>query len=85
MTAMPAQRFGLARRGTSRENYAADLVLFDPETILDTATFADPIRPPKGLLPCGSTARSRTLLKEPLETARAVFFLARDKWLPWIQ
>ncbi len=49
MTGMPAQRFGLAGRGLIRKGYAADLVLFDPETILDTATFADPIRPAKGI------------------------------------
>src|SRR5277367_660820 len=44
MTQMPAQRFGLAERGMIRRGYFADLVLFDPETILDTATFADPMR-----------------------------------------
>lgn len=49
MTGMPAQRFGLAGRGLIRKGHAADLVLFDPETILDTATFADPIRPAKGI------------------------------------
>ena len=42
MTAMPARRFGLAQRGAIAENYWADLVLFDPQTIVDTATFADP-------------------------------------------
>jgi len=49
MTAMPAQRFGLTHRGMIREGYYADLVLFDPETIIDTATFADPIRPAEGI------------------------------------
>jgi len=43
MTYMPAQRFGLAQRGQIAEGYCADLVLFDPTTIRDTATFADPI------------------------------------------
>ena len=32
-----------------RKGYAADLVLFDPETILDTATFSDPIQPATGI------------------------------------
>jgi N-acyl-D-aspartate/D-glutamate deacylase len=49
MTAMPAQRFGLAQRGMVREGYYADLVLFDPERIIDTATFADPVRPAEGI------------------------------------
>jgi N-acyl-D-aspartate/D-glutamate deacylase len=49
MTSMPAQRFGLAERGLIREGYCADLVLFDPESIIDTATFADPVRPAEGI------------------------------------
>jgi len=49
MTGMPAQRFGLARRGLIREGFAADLVLFDPDTIIDTATFTDPVRPSEGI------------------------------------
>ena len=49
MTAMPAQRFGLDGRGMIRQGYAADLVLFDAERIIDTATFADPIQPAKGI------------------------------------
>ena len=49
MTGMPAQRFGLARRGLIRTDYAADLVLFDPETIADTATFSDPVLAAHGI------------------------------------
>jgi N-acyl-D-aspartate/D-glutamate deacylase len=49
MTGLPAQRFGLSGRGLIREGYCADLVLFDPETVLDTATFADPIQPAVGI------------------------------------
>jgi N-acyl-D-amino-acid deacylase len=49
MTGMPAQRFGLERRGLIREGFGADLVLFDPNEIIDTATFTDPIRPAKGI------------------------------------
>lgn len=50
MTSLPAQRFGFAQRGLIRVGYFADLVLFDPATILDTATFADPIRPATGIV-----------------------------------
>ncbi len=49
MTTMPARRFGLAQRGAIDENYWADLVLFNPHTIADCATFADPIRPAHGI------------------------------------
>lgn len=49
MTQMPAQRFNLAERGLVREGYYADLVLFDPENIIDTATYSDPIRPALGI------------------------------------
>jgi N-acyl-D-aspartate/D-glutamate deacylase len=49
MTAMPAQRFGLAGRGMIREGYSADLVLFDAEKIIDMATFNDPERPAVGI------------------------------------
>jgi N-acyl-D-amino-acid deacylase len=49
MTGLPAQRFGLAERGLIRAGYYADLVLFDPEEIIDTATFADPIRAATGI------------------------------------
>jgi len=49
MTGMPAQRFRLADRGLIRQNYCADLVLFDPATIRDTATFEDSVRPSEGI------------------------------------
>ena len=49
MTAMPARRYGLAQRGMVREGYYADLVLFDPERIIDTATFEDPVCPAEGI------------------------------------
>jgi N-acyl-D-aspartate/D-glutamate deacylase len=49
MTGMPAQRFGLAYRGRIHEGYYADLVLFDPDKIMDTATFADPARTAVGI------------------------------------
>jgi N-acyl-D-amino-acid deacylase len=49
MTAMPAQRFNLSQRGMIREGYFADLVLFDPQTICDTATFAEPIQTARGI------------------------------------
>jgi N-acyl-D-amino-acid deacylase len=49
MTGMPAARFGLTDRGLIKEGYCADLVLFNPETIQDTATFTSPISPAEGI------------------------------------
>ncbi len=49
MTVMPAGRFGIAERGLIRDGFYADLVLFDPETIIDRATFSDPMQPASGI------------------------------------
>jgi N-acyl-D-amino-acid deacylase len=42
LTSRPARRLGLTDRGVLREGAVADLVLFDPDTIGDTATFEQP-------------------------------------------
>lgn len=49
MTGMPAARFGLADRGLIKQGYCADLVLFNPETVRDTATFISPISAAEGI------------------------------------
>ena len=42
MTSFPAARFNLKDRGLIRPGFKADLVLFDPNRIIDRATFRDP-------------------------------------------
>jgi N-acyl-D-amino-acid deacylase len=42
MTSLPAQKFGLKDRGLLREGFAADIVIFDPETVNDNATYNAP-------------------------------------------
>ncbi len=49
LTGRPAARLKLVRRGLVRPGYAADLVLFDPETIRETATFEHPKQPAAGI------------------------------------
>lgn len=45
MTALPAQAMGLTDRGVLAEGNRADLVIFDPATIADNATFEAPAAP----------------------------------------
>jgi N-acyl-D-amino-acid deacylase len=49
MTGAPAERMSLKDRGFIRPGMAADLVLFDPVTVADTATFEEPNRYPTGV------------------------------------
>ncbi|WP_280267070.1 N-acyl-D-amino-acid deacylase family protein [Nocardia wallacei] len=49
LTGRPAQRLRLRERGLIRTGYAADLVIFDPATISDTATFEDPKQQARGI------------------------------------
>ena len=42
MTSLPARTFSFHDRGIVRPGFVADLVLFDPETVTDKATFAEP-------------------------------------------
>lgn len=50
ITSLAAEQFGLAGRGTIREGQAADLVVFDPATIRDVATYDDPHRLSEGVV-----------------------------------
>lgn len=49
MTSLTARTFGIKQRGELKVGNFADLVIFDPDTIIDTASFADPCQPAKGI------------------------------------
>ena len=48
-TALPAERLGLRDRGQLKAGKRADIVLLDPERIVDRATFTEPYRYPEGI------------------------------------
>src|SRR5690606_4612283 len=50
MTGLSAARFGLRERGLLRRGHYADLVLFDPSSIADRATYAEPRQPAAGIV-----------------------------------
>ncbi len=49
MTSLPAERFGLTGRGRLAPGGFADIVVFDPETVVDRATFDEPDLPAAGI------------------------------------
>jgi len=49
MTSLPASRMGLGDRGIVRPGMSADLVAFDPGTVKDRSTFADPFHYSEGI------------------------------------
>jgi len=49
MTSLPASILGLSNRGKIKKEYVADLVIFNPKTIIDNATWDDPHQYPSGI------------------------------------
>ncbi len=49
MTSLPAQTFGLKGKGLLKEGFDADIVVFDPATIIDRATYEEPNQGPEGI------------------------------------
>ena len=49
MTSMPAEKLKLDRRGSLQKGNLADITIFNPATVIDNATFADPHQYPTGI------------------------------------
>lgn len=49
MTSMPADKLGLKNRGYLKKGYCADITIFNPETVIDNATFVNPHQFPSGI------------------------------------
>jgi N-acyl-D-aspartate/D-glutamate deacylase len=49
MTAYPAERFRIDRRGKLAKGCYADIAIFDPSRIRDRATFSEPRLQPEGV------------------------------------
>jgi N-acyl-D-aspartate/D-glutamate deacylase len=48
-TLLPAMTFGLTGRGHIKKGMYADIVVFDPQKIRDTATYENPFQKPEGI------------------------------------
>ncbi len=46
----PAEVFGIKNQGLLKAGYAADVVVFDPETIIDKGTYDEPRQHPDGII-----------------------------------
>ncbi len=49
MTSLPAEKMGLKQRGKLKKGYFADVVVFNPATVIDNATFLKPHQYPTGI------------------------------------
>lgn len=71
MTGLSAKNFNLQQRGLIRPDYYADLLLFDPDKIKDTATFEQPINKAAGI-ECVWVNGSCSYLSEKFERSLSV-------------
>ena len=79
MTGRTAEVFGLVDRGAVREGAYADLVLFDPVTVRDTADFDAPTRPADGNLETRVNGQSAYVWGHGATPARAGRLVTRNR------
>ncbi len=79
MTGHTASVYGMVDRGVIREGAYADLVLFDPETVADVATYDAPIRPSIGILETWINGQSAYVFGDGATEARAGRLVTRGR------
>jgi N-acyl-D-amino-acid deacylase len=79
MTGHTASVFGLVDRGVIRAGAYADLVLFDPATVRDAATYDAPTRPAEGIQETWVNGQSSYVLADGATTARAGRLVTRNQ------
>ena len=79
MTGHTAEVFGLVGRGVIRTGAYADLVLFDPTTVRDAATFAAPTEPAEGILETWINGQSAYVSGKGATAAHAGRLLTRNR------
>ena len=78
MTGHTASVFGMVDRGVIRQGAYADLVLFDPDTVRDAATYDAPTRPAEGILETWINGQSAYVLGDGATKARAGRLVTRN-------
>ena len=79
MTGHTAAVFGMVDRGVIREGAYADLVLFDPATVRDAATYDAPMRVSEGILETWVNGQSAYVFGEGATDAGAGRLVTRDR------
>lgn len=79
MTGRTAEVFGLEGRGVIRPGAYADLVLFDPATVRDAATFDAPTQPAEGIIETWVNGQSAFVHGDGATSARAGRLVTRGK------
>jgi len=79
MTGHTASVFGMVDRGVIREGAYADMVLFNPDTVCDAATYEAPTQPAIGILETWVNGQSAYVSGEGATAARAGRLVTRNK------
>ena len=78
MTSAPARKMGIYDRGILREEYMADITIFDPDTVIDRATFDRPHRYLHGIVHV--LINGEPVIQQGEHTGVLVGTLIRNRW-----